>query len=166
MTIGQANKEAVTRMVEARPVLVALAKAREAIPGMADNLILHAGPPIEWERMSGPLRGAVIGALIFEGRAAGEEEARALVERGEVLFEPCHHHGAVGPMAGVISPSMSVYVLENRDPRQPGLFKPERRVRASFALRRLWRGCAGAAALDGRDPRAHSRPGYRGERRP
>jgi hypothetical protein len=80
---------------------------------MRDDLLLHAGPPIAWERMSGPLRGAVIGALIFEGRARDEAGAVALVERGEVAFEPCHHHGAVGPMAGVISPSMKVYVVED-----------------------------------------------------
>jgi hypothetical protein len=114
MSISKANEEAVGRMIEARPVLVGLAKAREVIPGMHDNLLLHAGPPIEWERMSGPLKGAVIGALIFEGRARNEEQARAIVERGEVEFAPCHHHSAVGPMAGVISPSMSVYILENK----------------------------------------------------
>lgn len=114
MSISKANEEAVGRMIEARPVLVGLAKAREVIPGMHDNLLLHAGPPIEWERMSGPLQGAVIGALIFEGRARHEAQARAIVERGEVEFAPCHHHSAVGPMAGVISPSMSVYILENK----------------------------------------------------
>jgi hypothetical protein len=114
MSISKANEEAVGRMIEARPVLVGLAKAREVIPGMHDNLLLHAGPPIEWERMSGPLQGAVIGALIFEGRARNEAQARAIVERGGVEFAPCHHHSAVGPMAGVISPSMSVYILENK----------------------------------------------------
>ncbi|MGE5074045.1 MAG: DUF1116 domain-containing protein [Anaerolineae bacterium] len=87
--------------------------AREAIPGMRDNLLLHAGPPIEWERMSGPLRGAVIGALLFEGLAKSEAEATAMAERGAVEFDSCHHYGAVGPMAGVISPSMKVYVVEN-----------------------------------------------------
>jgi len=83
------------------------------IPGMKDNLLLHAGPPIEWERMSGPLRGAVIGALLFEGLAKTEAEAVALAEKGEVAFAPCHEHSAVGPMAGVISASMKVYVIEN-----------------------------------------------------
>ncbi len=114
MNIEQANKEATTRMIEARPVLVGLAKAKDVIPGMKDNLLLHAGPPIEWARMSGPLRGAIIGALIFEGKAKNEAEARALVEHGEVQFDSCHHHGAVGPMAGVTSANMSVYVLENK----------------------------------------------------
>ena len=114
MNIDEANRTAVERMMAARPVLKSLAPARDVIPGLRDgNLLLHAGPPIEWARASGPLRGAVTGALIFEGRARGEAEAVALVERGEVRLEPCHHHGAVGPMAGVISPSMQVYVVED-----------------------------------------------------
>jgi len=111
--ITQANRTAVERMTSARPMLAGLGRARDVVPGMSDDLLLHAGPPIEWERMSGPLRGAVIGALIFEGRARDEAGAAALVERGEVRFEPCHHHSAVGPMAGVTSPSMMVYVVED-----------------------------------------------------
>lgn len=94
-------------------MLRTVATAGEVIPGMHDRLLLHAGPPIEWERMSGPLRGAVIGAVLFEGWAEDEEEAARLAESGEVEFAPCHHHDAVGPMAGVISPSMAVYVVEN-----------------------------------------------------
>jgi hypothetical protein len=113
MDIDQANTTAVNRMMEARPILKAVAAAREVIPGMKDNLFLHAGPPIEWGRMSGPLRGAVIGAMLFEGLASNETEAASMVERGEVEFDSCHHHGAVGPMAGVISASMKVYVVEN-----------------------------------------------------
>lgn len=114
MGIEQANLEAVGRMMEARPVLVGLAKARDVIPGMRDNLLLHAGPPITWERASGPMRGAIAGALIFEGKARDGDEAAALVQSGQIVLEPCHHHQAVGPMAGVTSPSMSVYVLENK----------------------------------------------------
>jgi len=114
MDIEKANAEAVERMMEARPMLVGLAKARDVIPGMHDNLLLHAGPPITWERASGPMRGAITGALIFEGRVKNQEEAQALVESGEIELEPCHHHQAVGPMAGLISPSMSVYIVENK----------------------------------------------------
>ena len=113
MELAQANQTAVERMMTARPLLKGVAKARDVIPGMRDRLILHAGPPIEWERMSGPLRGAVIGALLFEGLAEDESEAVALVERGEIEFAPCHHHQTVGPMAGVTSASMAVYVVEN-----------------------------------------------------
>ncbi|HYG63817.1 MAG TPA: DUF1116 domain-containing protein, partial [Thermoanaerobaculia bacterium] len=111
--IDAANQTAVERMMAARPILTGLAPAREVIPGLEDGLLLHAGPPIEWERASGPLRGAATGALIYEGRARDAAEAAALVERGEVRLEPCHHHAAVGPMAGVISPSMQVYVIED-----------------------------------------------------
>jgi hypothetical protein len=111
--IDQANQTAVERMMSARPMLKSVAAAREVIPGMKDNLFLHAGPPIEWERMSGPLRGAIIGAMLFERVATSEAEASSMVERGEVEFDSCHHHGAVGPMAGVISASMKVYVVEN-----------------------------------------------------
>jgi hypothetical protein len=114
MDIEKANTEATERMMEARPVLVGLGKAREVIPGMHDNLLLHAGPPITWERASGPMRGAIIGALIFEGKARNEAEAEALVKSGAIQLEPCHHHQAVGPMAGVTSPSMMVYIIENK----------------------------------------------------
>lgn len=113
MDIDTANQTAVERMMSARPILKGVATARDAIPGMKDNLFLHAGPPIAWARMSGPLRGAMIGAMLFEGLAESETEAAAMVERGEVEFDSCHHHGAVGPMAGVISASMKVYVVEN-----------------------------------------------------
>lgn len=114
MDIEKANAQAVEQMMEARPVLIGLGKAGEVIPGMRDNLLLHAGPPITWDRASGPMRGAITGALIFEGKARDMAEAQVLVESGQIELEPCHHHQAVGPMAGVICPSMSVYILENR----------------------------------------------------
>jgi hypothetical protein len=113
--IEQANQTAVERMMSARPMLMGVATARDVIPGMKDNLLLHAGPPIEWARMSGPLRGALIGAMLFERLAKSEAEATSMAERSEVEFDSCHHHGAVGPMAGVISASMKVYVVENAE---------------------------------------------------
>jgi hypothetical protein len=113
--IDQANQTAVNRLMEARPILRSVAPAGDVIPGMKDNLFLHAGPPIEWARMSGPLRGAIIGAMLFEGIAKSEAEATSMIERGEVEFDSCHHHGTVGPMAGVISASMKVYVVENAE---------------------------------------------------
>jgi hypothetical protein len=123
MDIEKANAQATERMMEARPVLVGLGKAIDVVPGMRENLLLHAGPPLAsqgapqgeaWARASGPMRGAITGALIFEGKARDMAEAQALVESGQIDLEPCHHHQAVGPMAGVICPSMSVYVLENK----------------------------------------------------
>ncbi len=112
--ITQANQTAVSRMMSAHPKLMGVETAEKVIPGMKKNLLLHAGPPIEWERMSGPLRGAVIGALIFEGLATDEKTAVGMVEAGEVEFAPCHHHQTVGPMAGVTSASMQVYIIENQ----------------------------------------------------
>ncbi|MEW5958037.1 MAG: DUF1116 domain-containing protein [Chloroflexota bacterium] len=114
--IDKANQLAVERMMEARPVLVGVGKARDVIPGRGDkeNLLTHAGPPIGWERMSGPMRGAVAGALIFEGRSKTYAEAEKLVLSGEIEFAPCHHYQSAGPMSGLISPSMSVYVLEDQ----------------------------------------------------
>jgi hypothetical protein len=112
MNIDLANRTAVERMMAARPRLIGLGRAAEVIPSLGSGRrLLHAGPPIGWDRMSGPLRGAVIGAALYEGWATTEDEARALGEGGGIAFEPCHHHGAVGPMAGVTSPSMQVYVV-------------------------------------------------------
>ncbi len=113
MDFEAANQTAVQKMMAARPILKGVARARDVIPGLRENLLLHAGPPIEWERMSGPMRGAVIGALLLEGLANDEKQALGMVEAGEVEFAPCHHHQCVGPMAGVTSSSMMVYELEN-----------------------------------------------------
>ncbi len=114
MDIEKANAEAVGRMMEARPTVVGMGKAIDVVPGMREDLLMHAGPPITWERSSGPMKGAITGALIFEGKARNMEEAQKLVESGEIKLEPCHHHQSVGPMAGVTSPHMSVYILENK----------------------------------------------------
>jgi len=113
--IDEANQKAVAKILAAKPVLVGIGTARDVIPGMTENTILHAGPPIEWERMSGPTRGAVMGALMYEGRARDIEEAEKIAASGEIEFSPCHEHDSVGPMAGVISPSMPVFILENQE---------------------------------------------------
>ncbi len=112
--IEKANLETVTRMMDSHPVLVGVAPAREVIPGMREDLFLHAGPPITWERMAGPVRGAVIGALIFEGKAKDAAEAEAIAASGAIHFAPCHHYKSVGPMAGLMSASMMVYVVEDK----------------------------------------------------
>jgi hypothetical protein len=107
------NDEVVRRLLAGRAVLIGLGLAREVVPGMDERLLLHAGPPIEWQRMCGPVRGAVVGACLYEGWAATPEEAASLAASGAIAFEPCHHHHAVGPMAGVVSPSMPVWIVEN-----------------------------------------------------
>jgi hypothetical protein len=113
MDFAKANEIVIEKMVTSRPILKRVSVARDVIPGMKDNLILHAGPPIEWENMSGPMKGAVIGGILFEGLAKTEDEAVALIKSGGVEFDSCHHHDSVGPMAGVTTASMKVYVVEN-----------------------------------------------------
>ena len=114
MDIEKANTEAVNRMMEGRPIATTLAKAIDVAPGIHENMLLHAGPPVTWERMSGPVKGAMMGALIFEGKAKNGEEAEKMLKSGKIEFSPCHEHMCTGPMAGVISPSMLVYVVENQ----------------------------------------------------
>ena len=112
-TIAAANRTALDRLLGASPFLVDVQPAGTAIAGLTGRMLLHSGPPIGWDRMCGPMRGAVIGASLFEGWASTPEEAEALAGSGDVAFDACHHHGAVGPMAGVVSPSMPVVVVEN-----------------------------------------------------
>lgn len=110
----EANTRAISAVHAVRPQLIEVRPAREAIPALAEGrLLLHAGPPIEIGRMCGPMRGALIGAAIFEGWASDQHEAERLLATGDVRVEPCHHHGAVGPMAGVIAPSMPVLIVED-----------------------------------------------------
>ena len=112
--IETANAEAVKRIHEADPVLVDVAPAGEVIPGLKERMILHSGPPIDWEKMCGAQRGAMIGVALFEGWAKTPEEAERVLQSGAIKFEPNHHHQTVGPMAGTISVSMPVWVVENR----------------------------------------------------
>jgi hypothetical protein len=112
--IESANVEAVRRINASEPVLVDITPAGEVIPGLQDRMILHSGPPVDWQNMCGAQRGAMIGVVLFEGWAKNVDEALKLLENGSIKFEPNHHHQAVGPMAGTISLSMPVWVVENR----------------------------------------------------
>jgi hypothetical protein len=113
--IESANQEAVHRMIMGDPVLVDIAPAGEVIPGMQGKKVQHSGPPIEWARMCGAQQGAIIAMVVFEGWAKTIEEARAMLDRGEVCLEPNHHNRSVGPMAGTISPSLPVFVVKNQE---------------------------------------------------
>jgi hypothetical protein len=116
--LESANETAVGRMLAAGAELVDVRPASEAL-GLTAGSFLHAGPPVEWDRASGPMRGALIGAMLYEGLADSPESAEAALASGDGLsWEPCHHHRAVGPMAGVVSPSM--WMFELRDPVHDG----------------------------------------------
>ena len=109
---GAANALAAARMLAVRAQLVDVMPARTALD-LQPGEFLHAGPPVTWERAAGPLRGALMGAAVLEGLASSPEAAAQLAERGAFALTPCHSRGAVGPMAGVISPSMWVFVLQD-----------------------------------------------------
>lgn len=100
--VDEANREAVKRMTSVHPVWVGVGIAKQTIPGMRSDLLLHSGPPLRWKDASGPMRGALEGALRLESRTSAD-------------LDPCHHHETVGPMAGVISASMAVVVVEDRE---------------------------------------------------
>jgi hypothetical protein len=110
-----ANEDALARMLRVQALLVDVAPASELL-GLERGQFLHAGPPITWDRASGPLRGALMGAAALEGLVDDPDDAAPLFDGGEaVALEPCHHRGAVGPMAGVVAPSMWMWVLEDPD---------------------------------------------------
>ena len=111
--IEGANRNALQRLLDAEPVLVDLAPAWEMIPELEEGVLLHAGPPIEWDEMCGPMEAAILGAIRYQGWATGEEDARSLASSGAVRFHPNHNFAAVGPMTGITSPSMPVFVVEN-----------------------------------------------------
>jgi hypothetical protein len=112
--IEAANREALRRMEEADPVLVDVRKAADVIPRLGRHMILHAGPPIVWPEMCGPLRGAIAGAVLYEGWAPDLAAAEALAAAGGIEFHPNHHFDAVGPMTGMTTMSMPLMVVENR----------------------------------------------------
>lgn len=112
--VEAANAEAMKRILAVQPLLVDVVPAREVMPQLAERrLLLHAGPPIAWDEMCGPMRAAIVGAALLEGWAETQEEAERQAASGDIAFEPCHHHDAVGPMAGIISESMPVMVVQD-----------------------------------------------------
>ncbi len=111
--IDRANAVAVERIIASQPVLIDVAlHARDVWHDMGRTL-LHAGAPLPWEAMCGPMRGAMVGAVLYEGWADAPEEAESMLRRGEIRLAQCHDHHAVGPMSGIISPSMPVFVVKN-----------------------------------------------------
>jgi succinyl-CoA synthetase alpha subunit len=114
--IEKENQQVMDKIKNAQPFLTDVVAAKNVIPELNEvqKTLLHAGPPITWEAMTGPMKGSVVGAAIFEGWAESEKEVLALVEAGEIRFIPCHHVHAVGPMGGITSANMPVFVVENR----------------------------------------------------
>lgn len=113
MKIEEANKICLEKIQSSTAVWADIRPAREVVPGMGDYTILHAGPPVVWEDMCGPMRGSIIGACIFEGWAKTPDDVDALASGGKLQFDSSHHHHSIGPMSGIITPSMEVSVVKN-----------------------------------------------------
>jgi hypothetical protein len=113
--IQEANHKAVDKILGSKPCLTGLDKALDVIPDMHEKMLLHAGPPVAWEEMCGPMQGAVTGALVYEGLAQDPDEAQKIAAAGGIEFAPCHEHSTVGPMAGVVSASMPVFIVHNEE---------------------------------------------------
>ncbi|TVP90185.1 bifunctional FdrA/YlbE family protein, partial [Alkalibacterium sp.] len=113
--IDEQNARVVERFKNGAPFLLDVVSAHTVIPELNGKVLLHAGPPIEWDDMTGPMQGSCIGAALFEEWADTEEEAMKMLENGEISFMPCHHANAVGPMGGITSGNMPVLIVENRE---------------------------------------------------
>ena len=114
LDIDEANREVIAKVVASQPVIIDNVRAKEVIPKLnTGKVILHAGPPVAYENMPDPMQGSCVGAVLFEEWADNEADARKLLESGEIHFIPCHHVKAVGPMGGITSPNMAVFVVKN-----------------------------------------------------
>jgi hypothetical protein len=109
----QANQAVVERILRGHPFLVDILPAIDAIPGMQPDLVLHAGPPLEWEEMPAPMQAAIEGALVHAGLCRTLGDARTAISKRKIRFAPAHDYGAVGPMAGIVVSTMPVFVVRN-----------------------------------------------------
>jgi hypothetical protein len=113
MSIKTSNQATLQRLTEAQPFLLDCVPAAQAM-GLTGRIVLHAGPPLPWERACATVQAAICCAVRYESWASDDATARALVQAGEIRIEPCHQHASVGPMTGIITPAMPVFVVENR----------------------------------------------------
>jgi hypothetical protein len=113
--VQPANLEAVRRIGAANPVLVGLEPATELVPSLAENDLLHAGPPLEgWQEACGALRGSVIGTLVHCGVAKDLREAQAMAEAGDVRLRSANENRVLGTFAGVIARNTPIFIVEDR----------------------------------------------------
>jgi len=113
--INEANQAVIDKITSAQPYLMDIVPAKSVIKELRNKTLLHAGPPLTWDQMTEPMKGSCYGAVIYEGWAQDEKEADELLSTGGVEFIPCHHVDAVGPMGGITSGNMPVFVVENKD---------------------------------------------------
>ncbi|GGB37563.1 hypothetical protein GCM10011409_13770 [Lentibacillus populi] len=113
-SIQEANEAVIQQVLESQPFLLDVVPAKSVIPELNGKVLMHAGPPIKWGNMTDPMQGSCIGATLFEGWADNEDDAKKMLEAGDIKFIPCHSVDAVGPMGGITSANMPVVVVENK----------------------------------------------------
>lgn len=113
-TIDEANQGVIAKITQSAPFLMDVKPAKDVIPALEGQLLLHAGPPMRWDEMTDPMQGSCVGAVLFEEWATDEASARELLASGQIEFAPCHHYDAVGPMGGITSGNMPLLVVENK----------------------------------------------------
>lgn len=113
-SIAEANESVIQHVLESQPFLLDVVPAKDVISILDKKVILHSGPPTSWGKMPHPMQGSCIGATLFEGWANDEDDAKRMLERGEISFTPCHSVDAVGPMGGITTANMPVVVVENK----------------------------------------------------
>lgn len=113
-TIDTANQAVIDKVIQSAPFLMDVRPAKEVIPELDSHMLLHAGPPMNWEDMTDPMQGSCVGAVLFEEWATDEISARKMLASGKITFAPCHHYNAVGPMGGITSASMPLVVVKNK----------------------------------------------------
>lgn len=124
--IEEANSKALSLLKESTPYLTSMGIAKDLLPNFQSSKnfkLLHAGPPVSYETICGPLKGALLGAILYENWATTLDEADRVLASGKVELSPCHDFACVGPMAGVISPSMPLFIIEEKSSQNKSLNK-------------------------------------------
>jgi hypothetical protein len=109
-----ANAKAIERINSCHPLLRELVTASDAL-GLQQGELGHAGPPFaEGETVPVVVRNALAGAAVHEGWAGTLDEARGLLDRGEITLRSNHSLRTVSPMSGVVRPSQRLFRVEDR----------------------------------------------------
>jgi len=112
--ITEANSKAANCLINCDPVWVDILNAGEAIDGLEDHMILHSGPPVEYENMCMLHRRGMTSGVLFEGWAKTKEEAEKLLDSGKIRIESALDYNTVGAGTGIITKSVAMMIVEDR----------------------------------------------------
>ena len=112
--IAEANRQAASCITENDPYWVDIRPAGECVEGLEDHMILHSGPPIDYEDMVMLHKRGMVSAMLFEGWAKDEKEAVEIIRSGEIKIDSALNHNTVGAGTGIITKSVAMNVIEDR----------------------------------------------------